>query len=150
MTATTADREVNYQDGEVISYLVGTNENIPKGVAVTLISGTGYAVNGTDGNSNTVHFLGVSAEGVDNTAGAAGAKDINVRQKGVFDFVVAATAAQTWIGSRAYLTDNQTVAIAANTSSVAVGVIVGIVSYTKVRVKIDGYASNFGHAGAVI
>lgn len=148
MTATTTDRQVNYQDGEIISYLVGTNEKIPKGVLVTCVPGTSYAVNGTDGNTNTVIFLGVSDEECDNTGGAAGAKSIKVRQKGVYDMVIAATAAQTMIGSRAYLTDNQTIAIAANTSQTAVGVIVGVVSYTKVRVKIDNFASMFGNGGA--
>ena len=104
-------------------------------------------------------FAGVSAETVDNSAGSAGDKWINVWQTGVFTFKHAG-AARTDLGLPAYIglytADSQQTVLSAGdetTHDMMCGTIVGVSaesSATRVRVKIDGYACFGGAESSVI
>lgn len=82
-------------------------------------------------------FVGVCRQDVDNSAGAAGDKDIIVWATGAMEFAFSGTAAQADVGKQVYAVDSQTVALAATTlNDVLVGRITEVVSASVVRVKI--------------
>lgn len=121
------------QDGLVLAFKMGA-EAIYEG-ALVAINADGYAVNAGDDASAVV--VGVADESVDNSAGAAGDLDIEVRRTGVFSFVAGWSAAQADVNTLVYASDNQTVDLAANlTNDVLVGRVVEVVSSSKVRVDI--------------
>jgi hypothetical protein len=135
MAATTTAREAKRQEGRTRSHKCAAVK-IPKGVLVCHNT-AGYATNGAD--TASFLFAGVAYETVDNSAGAAGDKSIRVEKTGDFEFAFGAgNAAQALVGTAVYITDNQTVDLAATTTNdVLVGYISEIISATKVRVRID-------------
>jgi predicted RecA/RadA family phage recombinase len=93
---------------------------------------------GADTASHT--FVGVADQSKSNAGAADGAEEVKAWKTGVFEFV-AASATQAWVGVTVYIVDNQTVALAATTTNdIAVGKVVALISATKVRVRIDGFA----------
>jgi len=112
---------------------------IPKGALVN-INSAGYAVNATDTAGET--FAGVAYETVDNSSGNAGDKSIRVETTGTFVFFDGGgNGAQTDVGVQFKIVDNQTVTDAATTNNLVAGVAVESISATKVRIRIDRFAS---------
>lgn len=126
--------------------------------SLCMINAAGWLDLCTDTASGN-QFAGVAAETVDNSAGSAGDKWIEVWQSGVFTFKHAG-AARTDVGVPAYVglytaDSQQTVLSAADntTYDMMCGTIVGVSaesSATRVRVKIDGYACFGGAEASVI
>ncbi len=138
MTATTTARESRRKDGQIIAYPMAAVK-IPKGALVN-INSSGYATNATDASGET--FAGVAYETVDNSAGSAGDKTIRVCTTGTFEFADGgANGAQTDVGVAFNIVDNQTVTDASTTNNLKAGVAVESISPTKVRIRIDRYAS---------
>lgn len=138
MTATTTDRDTRRSDGKLKSMKM-TNVKIPKGV-LTCINTSGYVTNGAD--TASFLFAGVSYEMVDNSAGAAGAREIRIEKTGEHTFAYnGGDAAQAVVGKECHIVDNQTVDddALATTNDVKCGVIAEVISASQVRVRIDGY-----------
>jgi hypothetical protein len=137
MSAITARKDVQRQQGEILPYPVEEATKIFEGALVS-VNAAGYAVNATDAANDI--FVGVADITVDNTAGADGAETVHVRTSGVID-VVTSGLSQANVGDKVYVVDNQTVALAATTTNdVLVGKIVKFISATKVRVAITPFA----------
>lgn len=139
--ASTTPREVYWSQGDLISF---------KLAAVKAAKGTFALMDASDGYVTNIPtaarpFVGVFDETVDNSAGAAGDLKIKVRTTGVFDFAVAA-ASQTFLGLEVWMAgssatgDNITISPDEYPGSVKVGRVSDVVTATKVRVRIDGYA----------
>lgn len=138
MTAASADLEqVHQRYGEKLSYLCGAVKHY-QGTIVNIVTSTGYTAVGADTSGHI--FAGVAAEQVDNSAGSAGDLSIEVWTRGTFTFACA-SADQTWVGSKVYAVDDQTVALVGTTSNdILVGRVVEFISATEVRVLIDATA----------
>ena len=133
MAITTAKKNLDRQDGVVVSFLQ-SNVSIPEGALVS-INAAGYAVNATDAANDV--FVGIADEIVDNSGGSAGDKRIKVRRTGVYTVLFDGTAAQSDVNTLVYVKDNETVDIAGDlTNDVLVGRIVEVLSTSKVRVDI--------------
>lgn len=133
MAITTAKKNLDRQDGVVVSFLQ-SNVSIPEGALVS-INAAGYAVNATDAANDV--FVGIADESVDNSGGSAGDKRIKVRRTGVYTVLFDGTAAQSDVNTLVYVKDNETVDIAGDlTNDVLVGRIVEVLSTSKVRVDI--------------
>lgn len=109
MAALTADRNTPRRDGE--------QENLPVAAAKKIFAGSLVARdssgNATPGaTATTLLGVGRAEEYVDNSAGAAGDKSVNIR-KGVYRFANSASGdliARADIGNDCYIVDDQTVA----------------------------------------
>lgn len=134
MTAiTVAKKSTDRQNGDVLSFKQAA-VTIPEG-AIVSVNAAGYATNGSDAANDV--FVGIAEETVDNSAGSAGDKSIKVRRTGVYTFVFSGTATIADVNTLCYISDNQTVALAATTTNdVLIGRIVEFVTATKVRVDI--------------
>lgn len=85
-------------------------------------------------------FAGVALETVDNSAGAAGAKEVRVVREGIVT-LAKGTAVQADVGKNAFVTDDNTVHVTSAAGRMPIGVIVGLVSGSKVRVHLNRVAS---------
>lgn len=133
MADATAARDDKQSQGDVITYALGA-QKVYAGTLIT-INTSGFAVKGAD--TASFLFAGVAADTVDNSAGAAGDKNIDVYAEGTFQFGFSGTAVQADVGKSVYVVDDSTVALAATTTNdVLVGKIVEFVSASIVRVKI--------------
>lgn len=136
MAAATADREALHKPGQLRAYPVTGAAKIYKGTLV-IADSNGYAKPGADAASS--HFLGVSLEQADNTAGASGAISCRVRKTGEYQFVYGpGGATQAKVGLAVNISDDSTVTDAATTNNIGCGVITEVVSATVVYVRIDG------------
>lgn len=132
MANLTAPRADERQEG------VLNNEKV---AAVKIFKGANVSYNAAGyvkGSSDTAGeaFAGVAMETVDNTAGAAGAKEVRVWKEGIFG-MNAAAADQSWVGKDVFAVDDNLVALTATTANdVRVGKVVAVESSTNVRVKI--------------
>lgn len=144
-------------EGNLISYAMGA-EKIYKGT-LCMINADGFLVQVSD-TATGDQFAGVAAETVDNSAGSAGDKRINVWRTGVFTFKHAG-AARTDVGLPAYASleaadAGQTVlssSTGGGTHDMMVGQIVDVSaesSATRVRVQIDGYTVLGGAETSII
>lgn len=124
--ALTADRNTQMKDGELIGVPVAASVKIFAGSLVAA-NATGYATPGAV--ATTLTYLGRAEEYVDNSAGAAGAKTVQVRRRKAFKFKNAAAdlIVQADLGKVCYIYDDETVAKTngASTRSAA-GTVVGI------------------------
>jgi hypothetical protein len=139
MANATADRDAKRQDGELKSCKLSAIKVFKDTLVVH--NATGFIAKYTD--VANLKFAGVTAEQVDNAAGAAGDKSVRVRKTGEYEFAYAGgDATQALVGQEAYIQDDQTVDedAALTTNDVKCGVITEVVSTTRVRVRIDGYA----------
>lgn len=135
MAAASAAREAQRTEGRLKSVLVAASTKIYKGTLVA-VNASGYAVPGAD--TANFKFAGVAYETVDNSSGSNGDKAIRVEKCGEFE-MVASGLAQGDLGKEVYITDDQTVQLAANTNGMKVGAIAEIISATKPRIRIDNY-----------
>jgi hypothetical protein len=134
MTALSAAYEAERQDGILVEVPVKASTTIYKG-ALLVDKGTGYAEPGTDGS---YAFLGVAAEGANNSAGSDGAVKVRVYKTGTFKYAKAGGASQTDLTTAAYITDDATVA-GSTTNSLQAGTVVSVVDSTYVKVRIDNF-----------
>lgn len=132
MTAVTADIETNSRPGDIVSYPVAANTNIYKGTMVKLSSG--YAASMTKAAS--LVFVGIAIEGVDNSSGAAGDKNVRVARRGIHELTMA-SAAITDVGSVVYALDNATVT-KTSTDATKTGKAVKFENSGKIFVDIEG------------
>ena len=109
MTATVNDRNTAMKDGEVRVVPVAANTKIPGGTIVC-VNAAGYAVPGIA--DTTLAYLGRAEELADNTGGALGAMNVQVRCSKTFKWAnsVADAVTQASLGRACYVEDNQTVA----------------------------------------
>ena len=132
MTALTTSYEVERQDGDIIDVPVLANATIYKGALVVDL-GTGYASAGVDGSGYV--FIGVAVESA--TGGSAdGTHSVRVNKTGVYKYTMAGGASQTNLGTRVYISDDQTVG-SSSTNSVACGYVAKVLDSTYVKVRID-------------
>lgn len=118
---------------------------IPKGALVSVVSGTGYAINGATAITHLVQ--GWATKSVDNTSGSDGDKTVEFEYGvGLFSNTAASDdVAQADFGKPCYLVDNDTVAkgSGSGTRSIA-GISLGLVSTesgTKVAVMVGPHIS---------
>lgn len=125
MTALTQDRNTPRRDGDLFSLPVDGGSKIFAG-AIVMLNAAGYAVPGATATGQIC--AGRAEDQADNTAGADGALNINVRS-GVFKFANSGDVTLTHIGDTCYIVDDQTVSISDGTSTrSAAGKVVGVES----------------------
>jgi hypothetical protein len=137
--------ETYEKPGLVVSYKLSA-ANIYKGALVG-VNGSGYLAKMDHGTAN-LKFVGVANETVDNSAGAAGDKSLNVTKSG--SFVLKAVSGYTPaigdLGKEVYANSDWEVQISATglTNTYKVGTIVAIESTSTgvsgVRVRVDNYS----------
>lgn len=133
--------------GEMISCKMAA-ELVYKGTLMD-IQADGYAgqISDTDG----LVFAGVAAETKDNSGGSDGDLNIDIYVTGIFEFKTTG-AAISWVGNLAYAdlanpdSGQRVLNTTGGTNPVVVGRIVEVVSSTRVRVRIDGFAFGAGAA----
>jgi predicted RecA/RadA family phage recombinase len=133
MSNLTVDKADGRQEGVLFEAPIAASTKIFKGSNVAYNT-AGYAVKGAD--TASFAFAGVAMETIDNSAGAAGDRNVRCWREGIFD-MNCASATQAWVGQLVYLVDDNLVALAATTTNdVPVGKVVWFTSATSVRVKI--------------
>mgnify|MGYP000514625880 CR=1 FL=1 len=138
MTAITARKDVRRQEAVILPFPIAATTKIVEGALVN-VNAAGYAVNATDTTGE--RCVGVASQETDNTAGAAGDADAIVWTGGAIDVTTSFSATIANVGDKVYVVDNQTVDLAAvTTNDVLVGVIVAVLSTSKVRVILTPYA----------
>ena len=136
MAAQTADRNTPLRDGDILNLDVAATTKIYGGSLVAR-DASGNAVPGA--TATTLKGVGRAEDQVDNSAGAAGDKTVNIR-KGVFRFANSSAGdliARADIGSDCYIVDDQTVAKTDGTSTRSVAGTVFDVDSVGVWVKFD-------------
>ena len=145
MAALTTAFEAFEKPGLVVSYKV-SNTKIFKGALVG-VNASGYLVPMAHGTAS-LKFVGIANAGVDNSAGAAGDKSLNVGKSGAFVFKAASgfSPAIADLGKEVYANTDWEVQIATVglTNSYKVGTITALETTstgdTGVRVRIDNYS----------
>jgi len=135
MAALTADIELKEKDGSVVRKPAAVDV-IYKG-ALVKNNAAGYAEPCAAEAGAT--FAGVANEQVDNIAGSAGDKTVNVTKKGIF-LLTSSGLAQSDVGSEVYASDDQTVSTVQGANEQAIGKIVAYESATQAWVDITGTA----------
>lgn len=138
MTAITARKDVRRQEAVILPFPIAATTKIVEGALVN-VNAAGYAVNATDTTGE--RCVGVASQETDNTTGAAGDADAIVWTGGAIDVLTNFSATIANVGDKVYVVDNQTVDLAAvTTNDVLVGIIVAVLSTSKVRVILTPYA----------
>lgn len=133
--ALTADTNLVKQDGELLSLPMAA-EKIYQG-ALVKINAAGYAAKSAAEAGST--FAGIAYEQKDNSAGAAGDKVIRVENTGAFILPIA-SATQADVGSKVYAAADDVVTLTEGADKKPiVGVIVKVVSATKVLVRLSAF-----------
>ena len=134
MTANNSDRAE--KDGKVQAQPVGAAKRIYQGALVVTDDTTGLLEAG--GDTAAKAFAGIAYEPADNSAGAAGAITCRVQKRGSFVFALTGTAVTAAVlGKKAYISDDNTVALAATTTNdIYCGDIIAVES-GRVRVRLD-------------
>jgi hypothetical protein len=136
MAATTTDIMTKERTLGMESYPVAATTKIPAGVLVA-VNSSGYAVNAA--NSASLRIVGVAHQQADNTSGAAGDLNVKVISNRIFTFAVTGTAiTDADVGEIAYVSDNQTVKIAA-AHNIAGKVIQGDSTTADIYIPHPGY-----------
>lgn len=130
MAALTKDRNTPYREGQQYSIGVAANTKIYAGSMVA-INSSGYAVPASDTAGLIV--AGRAEEQVDNTGGANGAKSVLVME-GVFKFVGSGLTVAD-IGKPCFVSDDQTISVAATTNNVLAGILEAIDSASEPWVR---------------
>lgn len=114
-------------------YPVDANKTITAGNIVMMDESVGDVMEGAD--TASMRAVGIAEESVDNTGGASGDVDCNVRIKGHVTVTVSG-ADDTWVGTTAYVTGALTCA-QSGTNEVAFGTFRRIISATSAVVEFD-------------
>ena len=145
MAALTKAFEAFEKPGLVVSYKV-SNTKIFKG-ALAGVNASGFLVPMAHGTAS-LKFVGIANETIDNSAGAAGDKSLNVTKSGAFVFKAAAgfSPAIADIGKDVYANSDWEVQVAAAglTNAYKVGTLTALettsTGETGVRVRIDNFS----------
>lgn len=139
MSAATGDREYQRQPSVLVPY--GGASGYKYYAGAMLMRDTTGGIRPLVKGVTVSTFLGVNADRVDLTGGdkGASAKIINVYKDGEFTFEANGTGASAHIGQIAYAQDDQTVGVSSAVPHHKVGVITGLVSTSKYRVRITSY-----------
>jgi hypothetical protein len=135
MADLTAVKDDERQNGELVAVSLAAVK-VFKGAILTFNS-SGYA----DVGDADEAFAGIAAETVDNSGGSAGDKEVRVWREGIVT-LDKGSAVQGDVGKNAFVTDDQTVHVTSAADRVPIGVIVGLVSVTQVRVHLNRNASS--------
>ena len=131
--------------GPLRAFLVAAAVHIYNGAVVTLRretgTGKGYAKVPATNATTVEQSVGVSYAEADNSAGAAGAKTVEVYDTGEFllDFT-GASLTQADVGAKAYATSDNVLTLT-STNNAEVGRITAVVSSVKAWVDIKPFAS---------
>lgn len=131
LTAATDDQR---QEGVVVALPMAAVK-VYKGAILTFNS-AGYA----DVADASETFAGIAMETVDNSAGSAGDKTVKVVREGIVT-VGKSSAVQADCGLNAFVTDDSTVHTTSAAGLTPIGVVVGLVSSSAVRVHLNRVAS---------
>lgn len=107
--------------------------HIYEGTMVFAVAASGYATDDDAGGAN--HFLGIAAAECDNSAGASGAKSVELYTEDEFD-LVGSGFTQALVGDKIYATDNYTITPTSTTATL-IGRCTEFLSTTKLRVKLE-------------
>lgn len=131
---------IKTQEGVYVSYPLGA-VSVKRGWMMNLNS-SGYAVKASDTAGE--YFLGIATEDVDNSAGSAGDKNIQI-YRGPFEVASGETEALTTIGALRYVQYNTTVAAVGTAShDVLVGKIIGFIDSSHVLIDPARMVSGIG------
>jgi hypothetical protein len=130
--AATAKVDSQRKDSDLISYKMGAVK-IYKGTLV-VVRADGYAYPARNSTATDV-FIGVAYETVDNSAGAAGDKEVLVQTTGTFVFAKT-TAVIADVGLAHYASDDQTI-YQTSANNQLVGYAVGLEDTGHLRIRID-------------
>jgi hypothetical protein len=120
MASVTSELTTKRREPDIESYPVYQAAKLYAGTII-MLNATGYAIDGADTASCV--FAGIALETIDNTAGASGAKYIQVYRIGLFRLKLG-TAAITDVGTVVYILYNNEVARAAGaTNDIPCGVV---------------------------
>lgn len=133
MTALNKDRNTARREGDIVVDPVLAAKKIFGG-SIVAVDANGYAQPAAD--TAGLKVRGVAEEQADNSAGASGAKTIRVR-RGVFKFAATGLTIAD-VGKPVFVSDDQTVSVAATTNNVCAGIMVDIDSATEAWVAV-GY-----------
>lgn len=128
--ALSTDRDTQMRAGVQYSLGVATNVKIYAGSFVA-INSSGYAVPASD--TAGLKVVGRAEEAVDNTGGANAAKTIRVME-GVFKFTGAGLTIAD-VGKPCFISDDQTISVAATANNVCAGIIEAVDSATEAWVE---------------
>ena len=115
MTALSANRNTKERENALFSFPVAASTKIYQGSLVA-INASGYAVPAS--TSTTLKCVGRAEQLADNSAGANGAIQIQVK-RGCFKVVNGESITLASVGANAYLTDDQTVGTTSAGKSIA-------------------------------
>jgi len=134
-TVLAADKAVEYTQGDELGFPV-VNADIIYAGALVSVNANGYAVPGNDTAGQI--FVGVAMERQDNSLGAAGAKTVNVKRRGLFKMTFGTAISQANVGDNVFLVDDQTVDVTANTThDIFCGIIAAYIDSTHAWVDIE-------------
>lgn len=145
MAALSQAYETFERPGLVVSYKV-SNVKIYKGALVG-VNASGYLVSMAHGTAN-LKFVGIANETVDNSAGSAGDKSVNVTKSGavVFKAISGFTPAIADVGKEVYANTDWEVQISTSglTNQYKVGTILALETTATgaagVRIRVDNYS----------
>ena len=131
-----ASIETNYREGVLNAFLIGASTLIEKGNPVYAKAATGYAFvpKASENVAAGDTFLGISAETIDNSTGAAGALSVRVYSKGVHQVPNTGSIVQASVGDAIKVTAAGV--LAAGTVAVRIGTCVAVTS-SLVDIYID-------------
>jgi len=131
-----ASIETNYREGVLNAFLIEAAKLIEKGNPVYTKAATGYAFqpSSTDNVAAGDTFLGIAAETIDNTAGAAGALSVRVYSKGVHQVPNTGSIVQASVGDAIKITAAGV--LATGTVAVRIGTCVAVTA-SLVDIDID-------------
>jgi len=135
VTALSSNFDAQRKDGLLLSYGVEESTVVYKNGLVCANSG-GYVQPGAD--ISGMAFVGVAYEKCDNSSGIDGEHSLRIWKNGSFIFNAGFTVLQSHIGDEVYIADDNTVNTT-STNLVKCGVIVEVISSSKIRVRIDNY-----------
>ena len=140
MTTLSTDKYRAYEQGIVNAFGVIAADIIYEGAAVGVVNSTGYARPLQAGDI----FVGFAEQQVDNSTGAAAAKNVNVRKQGSVVLTLAAVTI-TDIGQPVYATDDDTFTLTP-VGGVFVGFVERYISSTSavVAFDIDNFEDPYG------
>lgn len=137
--ATTVSVQRNRRESSIGTGLLAAAVKVLAGTIVNYDSAKN--VKGGSDTSGEV-FAGISIAEVDNTAGAAGAKEVELWKNGVFRFKLHNGAVLGDIGTQVFVYDNDTVAKTGDvTNQVSVGYISDYIDATYVEVTISVFGA---------
>ncbi|WP_028535604.1 hypothetical protein [Paludibacterium yongneupense] len=126
MTAATADRNTGYREARIVAIPVAAGQIVHAGLLV-MVNANGFALEGKTEADLT--YAGRAEQYVDNSAGADGAKSVQVSRGVAFKWANSTDdpIGQSSFGKPCFVEDNQTVAKTnSNNTRAQAGIVLGI------------------------